>query len=454
MFNCEPIFYIPHSNFRLFIFFTMKLTQKIVDQWIAECQAVAQRVLEEGGQLPDFATLDPRGDSKNSSKSEDWSELSKRPYDSCKCRARTWKDGYSIQCSRSHMEGSTFCKTHHNKHEDFAEKGFALRFGYYDEERPAHWMDRADGEDCLWADTRKSKKNTAKKSKMKKGELMDYLSTRVPNESLKGLKKGELQDLYDKQIEQENSSSDTETEPMSDTEEQAASIPVVELEPEPESAPEPAPPRESSPEPAPAPESSPAPAPEPAPEPAAAPAPEPAPEYKSDLILEPITSNTDLDIDTSNDGPVVDGGVEIVKNSNGTETEIHLHKHIMEGGVYVEPEDRAGDGPNTVPEFKKMYKELGISEEKYKSLRGLRAHQKFWEEQQVSPAEDDSDSDSDEDERNLCEIDYDGVEYLEDTDSGEIFNSKKQKIGEWDENGDVVIWENDTFRIAHEAQID
>ena len=54
----------------------------------------------------------------------------------------------------------------------------------------------------------------------------------------------------------------------------------------------------------------------------------------------------------------------------------------------------------------------------------------------------------------LCEIDYDGVEYLEDGDTGEIFNSKKQKIGKWDENGDVIIWENDTFRIAHEEQCD
>jgi len=256
---------------------------------------------------------------------------------------------------------------------------------------------------------------------------MDYLSTRVPNESLKGLKKGELQDLYDKQIEQEKSSSDTETEPMSDTEEQIASIPVVELEPEPESAPE------SAPEPA--------------------PAAEPVPEYESDLILDPITSTSELDIDTSNDGSVVDGGVEIVTNSNGTETEIHLHEHIPGEPAYVAPEDKE-DGPNSVPEFKKMYKDLGIPEEKYKSLRGLKAHQKFWEEQQASPAEENSDSESDEDERDLVEIDYEGVEYLEDTESGEIFNSKRQKIGEWDENGDVVIWENDTFRIAHEAQTD
>ena len=83
----------------------------------------------------------------------------------------------------------------------------------------------------------------------------------------------------------------------------------------------------------------------------------------------------------------------------------------------------------------------------------MKAHQKFWEEYE-SKSEENSDSESDEEERELCEIDYEGVEYLEDGDTGEIFNSKKQKIGKWDENGDIIIWENDTFRIAHEEQCD
>ena len=53
----------------------MKLTQKIVDQWIAECQAVAQRVIADGGELPDFKTLDPRTKDGGSVKSEDWAEF-------------------------------------------------------------------------------------------------------------------------------------------------------------------------------------------------------------------------------------------------------------------------------------------------------------------------------------------------------------------------------------------
>ncbi len=431
----------------------MKLTQKIVDQWIAECQVAARRVIAEGGELPDFKTLDPRTKDGGSVKSEDWAELSKRPYDTCKCRARTWKDGYSIQCSRSHMEDSDFCKTHHTKHEDFTSKGFALRFGYYDGERPTHWMDREDGEDCMWADTRKSKRKSAKKTKMKKAELMNYLSTRVPNETLKGMKKGELQDLYDKHLEQETSSSDTETEPLSDVEETTENLCSVASSPKAEESPTVEddgrgcfPPKgDSAKE-----ESEESGIPPPHPEGIEAKRREMAEKESSPKI----TPTTELDVDTTGEELVIEERIEIVKNSNGSETEIHRHDLVPASEVSeISKEEEEDDGPKTVPEFKKMYKELGIPEEKYKSLRGLKAHQKFWVEYE-SKSEENSDSESDEEERDLCEIDYDGVEYLEDGDTGEIFNSKKQKIGKWDGNGDIIIWENDTFRIAHEEQCD
>ena len=45
-------------------------------------------------------------------------------------------------------------------------------------------------------------------------ELREFLSTRLPNEHIRGLKKKELQELYDKEISSSPPVSDTDTEPL------------------------------------------------------------------------------------------------------------------------------------------------------------------------------------------------------------------------------------------------
>ena len=60
------------------------------------------------------------------------------PFNMCKCAARIWNAGLGGQCTRSHLDGERFCKTHLNKYNSLKVKGLDLAFGYYDGERPTH----------------------------------------------------------------------------------------------------------------------------------------------------------------------------------------------------------------------------------------------------------------------------------------------------------------------------
>jgi hypothetical protein len=55
---------------------------------------------------------------------------------------------------------------------------------------------------------------------------------------------------------------------------------------------------------------------------------------------------------------------------------------------------------------------------------------------------------------NFTEIDYEGVEYLEDEDTGLLYNSAHQAVGKWNDGGDEIIWSSETFRLAHETMKD
>ena len=72
------------------------------------------------------------------------------PFNSCKCAARCWGEGLGRQCSRFHLNGERFCKTHLNKYNNLKEKGLDLAFGHYDGERPTHHLDKPHPVPLAW----------------------------------------------------------------------------------------------------------------------------------------------------------------------------------------------------------------------------------------------------------------------------------------------------------------
>ena len=59
-----------------------------------------------------------------------------------------------------------------------------------------------------------------------------------------------------------------------------------------------------------------------------------------------------------------------------------------------------------------------------------------------------------EDEREFVEIDFEGVEYLEDEETSEIFTTSHSLVGKWNDDCDDIVWANDSARINHESKKD
>lgn len=116
--------------------------------------------------------------------------------------------------------------------------------------------------------------------------------------------------------------------------------------------------------------------------------------------------------------------------------------------------------PATTAEFKKYFQDLGISTE---GLRGKKAFKDKYDEYQkgkesgVDDGEDTEDMSDDElekDTSSFVEVDYEGVEYLEDEETSNIYNASHQLVGKWNEDGDKILWSSDSFRVAHDTMKD
>lgn len=395
-----------------------------------------QKGVDGRDDMPDFQDFDPRIKDGTCVK-VDHSVLA--PFNLCKCAARTYKDGYPVQCSRAHQDGQRFCKTHLDKYNKAQEQALDLRFGHYDAERPTHWLDKVDGEKIGWYDTKKTKSRSSSPNssettkKMKVGELREFLSTRLPNEHLRGLKKKELQELYDKEMSSSPPESDTDTEPLESPKNMQEVVPESQ-EPEPEMEPEPV--------------------------------------ADLDPIHEPQEKKQEFHVEKS---------IEIVKNSNGSETEIERHQLIP----VHEPEDKQED--NISPkidspsiddpreeliqelkslknsERKKRAKKSGATEDDMDAVDDADDSTQALIDLIISlelpvkptkPVDPESDEELDEDKVNYEEISHDGVDYLEDEETGNIYNLEFKHVGKWNENNDEIIWENDDYRRIHEANCD
>ena len=56
-----------------------------------------------------------------------------------------------------------------------------------------------------------------------------------------------------------------------------------------------------------------------------------------------------------------------------------------------------------------------------------------------------------EDVSSFDETDFEGVSYLEDEETGKIYNPKHQHVGKWNENVDDIIWVSEDFKNTHET---
>jgi len=119
----------------------------------------------------------------------------------------------------------------------------------------------------------------------------------------------------------------------------------------------------------------------------------------------------------------------------------------------------SSDVPATTAEFKKYFQDLGISTE---GLRGKKAFKDKYDEYQKGKesavdgeeTEDMSDDELEKDTSSFVEVDYEGVEYLEDEETSNIYNASHQLVGKWNEDGDKILWSSESFRVAHDTMKD
>ena len=365
--------------------------------------------------IPDFTSLDPRGPEDGKKLSP--SEAQTAEYNSCKCGARMFREGFGVQCSRKPFGDGLLCKTH-QKVIDEQPSEFDLPFGWFNKERPLQHLDQKQhGKPIAWNDTKKSKTTNTKKRATAKEMRVKLTEMGVSIDGLKGktltLKYNEVMDSHQKPDENCQTS-----------EEQHHEVPSTPQD------------------------------------------------------THTLSEVQEFGIKTT---------VEIVKNDNGSETEIHRQELTpltsdkeSEKDLDSESEDSAaGTGlikespkpespksdtqdsvPSTTAEFKKLFAELGISTE---GLRGKGAYkQRYMQhlQEQEKTQEDDEETEDMSDEElgldtsNFVEVDFDGVEYLEDEDTSNIYNVSHQLIGKWNEDGDDIIWAEEKFKVAHETMKD
>jgi hypothetical protein len=427
---------------------SVKLTQKMLNVWLESAwrDGYTKGVSGEDG-LPDFMALDPRG--PDDGKKLSAKEAESAEYNTCKCAARMFREGCGVQCTRKPFEGGLLCKTHQNKLDGQGSE-FDLPFGWFNKERPTHHLDEKDhGKSIAWSDTKKVRSESKKRVPAK--EMREKLTEM--GISIDGLKGKALTLRYNDVMDSKDSDtgSDTGSESPEDSTEIPSSSQETQAQEE-EQTQEQTQEQEQTP-------SSP---------------------QETHTVQEQEQAQGGGQEQERDEEFKIEESVEIVVNSNGSETEIHRQELVPVDKVdkvdkVEEKEDSdsedpaAGTGlvksesssvPATTAEFKKYFQDLGISTE---GLRGKKAFKDKYDEYQkgkessVDDGEDTEDMSDDElekDTSSFVEVDYEGVEYLEDEDTSNIYNASHQLVGKWNEDGDKILWSSDSFRVAHDTMKD
>ena len=337
-----------------------------------------------------------------------YAELQALPFNSSKCEARVEKFGYSIQCTRSPFNGGCLCKTHQKMFDNLPKgEGKDIRYGRFNQPRPDKTLDK--GEPIKWGPKKPRSKGASVKTqpKLKVGEMRDYLSSRLPNTVFKDLKKKELTVLYLKELEKDSSDEESVNSPqnsVSETEQKN-------IQPE---------------------------------------------EHLEDLRGGQPVENTEQQPEKPEEQPdeQSDGQGEQPDEQSDEQSDENQEDDAIGTGLSLEPVTKLK--PSTLTEYKALFKELSIDAS---GLRGKRAYKEAYEnylkekeEEKTQPLSDDEGEDDDlqEDTNSYEETTFEGVSYLEDEDTGKIYNMKHQYVGEWNEDVDNIIWVSDDFETQHE----
>ena len=161
----------------------MSSTIRFTPEFLAACELLWRDGFDKGvggeDDFPDFKSFFVSATKVKEDPS--YEESSKLAFNPEKCEARLEKHGWAIQCTRSPFEGGCLCKTHQNMLSKLDE-GKDIPYGRFNQERPDETLDK--GNPIKWGPKKTRSKNSNSsptKSKLKMGEMRDYLSTVIPN---------------------------------------------------------------------------------------------------------------------------------------------------------------------------------------------------------------------------------------------------------------------------------
>ena len=420
-----------------------KLTQKIVNEWLeAAWRNGFSAGVDGNDNIPDFADLYP-GDKSLIKKKLSFEQSSQLPYDATRCNARMFKAGWGVQCTRCPGEGSDLCKIHAKKFDSLTE-GLDLPFGRFNGTRPNESLDKPKGNKIAWADqkTLKSEKGSPPKKRVLAKEMRGQLTDL--GVSIDGLKGKELTARYNEVMSQNTQENPIQGSPQSTTSSEENH------------------------------------------------------NTESDTILSTNTEDSDSqtteilphlsprDLDSPNQSLLTPDPPSIhhdpQENTNDLQTgeqintdtttpqdtpvntetsDTHLSSPHPEEPASTEVDDGAGcaltsEKPSTVSEYKEFFAENGISTD---GIRGRREFKQKYleyislknESSDDSDSDDSSDEELNEDKISFVETTFEDVTYLEDEDSDNIYNTRGEIVGSWDENCEQIIWKNESFQIFHES---
>ena len=397
----------------------VKLTQEMLDTWLeAAWRDGFSKGVDGEDSIPDFSTLDPRGPDDGKKLSP--SEAQVAEYNPCKCGARMFREGFGIQCSRKPFGDGLLCKTH-QKVIDEQPSEYDLPFGWFNKERPTHHLDQKQHKKPIaWNDLKKESKSSTKKRATAKEMREQLTEMGISIDGLKGkaltLRYNEVMDSKDTSSSEEVSTHESPSVPQ-DTHilSQESQDSVQE---------------------------------------------QPKEQPKGESEEEPVQEQPK---DESEEEPIQEQ-----PKDESEEEPIQEESKILTLEEEVDP--AAGTGlniesktPQTTTEFKKLFQELGIDQE---GLKGKRAYMDRYseylkskeesegEETEGEETEDMSDDELEEDETNYVEVDFEGVTYLEDEDTSNIYTTSHKLVGKWNSDGDGFIWESDEAKAEHDSKKD
>lgn len=357
----------------------------------------------------DFKTFFSSNDTKIKEEPS-YAELEKKPFDPTRCEARIEKHGYAIQCTRSPLNGGCLCGLHQNMVNKLPE-GKDIPYGRFNQPRPDITLDK--GNPIKWGPKKTRNKDSSKvdvKPKLKVGDMRDYLSSRIPVVDFKDLKKKELTEVYLRVKEEENKTPKSSSSDEENTEDNSVINSPIPEQPQEQSQEQP---QEQS--------------------------QEQSQEQTEEKPEEPIAEVKEKH---SEEQPEEQTEEKVEDDGKGT-------------GLKLEPYK-----PNSIREYKELFDKLGLD---YSNLKGRRAYSQAYddylrkqEDEKTQPlsSDDEDDDELKEDTNSYDEITYEGVSYLEDEETGKIYNLKHQCVGKWNDDCDEFIWSSDEYKNAHENECD